>query len=83
MGVRAAYVDDRFAQYRDEPGRTRDRGNWNQNPRPFVWTNTAEDILHSLAKYIAKISGRGTLVAAKAWPSFCEPNWEQQLVPRD
>jgi transposase len=31
--------------------------NWNQNPRPFVWTKTAEDILHSLAKYIAKISG--------------------------
>jgi transposase len=31
--------------------------NWNHNPRPFVWTKTAEDILQSLAKYIAKISG--------------------------
>src|SRR6266516_4562110 len=30
---------------------------WNQNPRPFVWTKTAEEILNSLAKYIAKISG--------------------------
>jgi transposase len=31
--------------------------NWNQNPRPFAWTKTAEQILESLAKYIAKISG--------------------------
>src|SRR6266571_392589 len=33
--------------------------NWNQNPRPFTWTKTAEQILDSLAKYIAKISGAG------------------------
>jgi len=31
--------------------------NWNHNPRPFAWTKTAEEILDSLAKYIAKISG--------------------------
>src|SRR6201997_4479074 len=31
--------------------------NWNQNPRPFAWTKTAEEILDSLAKYIARISG--------------------------
>jgi len=30
---------------------------WNANPRPFAWTKTAEEILDSLAKYIAKISG--------------------------
>ena len=30
---------------------------WNQNPRPFAWTKTAEEILDSLARYIAKISG--------------------------
>jgi transposase len=33
--------------------------NWNQNPRPFAWTKTADEILESLAKYIAKISGAG------------------------
>ncbi|MGH3321532.1 MAG: IS630 family transposase [Streptosporangiaceae bacterium] len=33
--------------------------NWNDNPRPFVWTKTAEEILDSLAKYVAKISGAG------------------------
>ena len=33
--------------------------NWNQDPKPFVWTKTAEDILQSLSKYIAKISGAG------------------------
>ena len=31
--------------------------NWNHNPRPFVWKKTAEEILDSLAKYIARISG--------------------------
>jgi transposase len=30
---------------------------WNENPRPFTWTKTAEEILDSLAKYIARISG--------------------------
>jgi|HubBroStandDraft_4_1064222.scaffolds.fasta_scaffold140521_1 transposase len=30
---------------------------WNENPRPFKWTKTADEILDSLAKYIAKISG--------------------------
>jgi transposase len=30
---------------------------WNQDPRPFIWTKTAEEILDSLAKYLARISG--------------------------
>ncbi|MET8162636.1 IS630 family transposase [Sphaerisporangium sp. NPDC005289] len=30
---------------------------WNQNPKPFVWTKTAEEILESLAKYLGRISG--------------------------
>lgn len=30
---------------------------WNENPRPLMWTKTAEEILESLAKYIARISG--------------------------
>jgi len=29
---------------------------WNQNPRPFTWTKTADEILNSLAKYVARIS---------------------------
>jgi hypothetical protein len=31
-------------------------GNWNENPRPFAWTKTAEEILDSLARYLARIS---------------------------
>jgi transposase len=31
--------------------------NWNQNPRPFKWAKTADEILDSLAKYISRISG--------------------------
>jgi transposase len=30
---------------------------WNENPKPFTWTKSAEEILESLAKYIARISG--------------------------
>jgi transposase len=29
--------------------------NWNQNPKPFIWTKTAEEILTSLAAYLDKI----------------------------
>jgi hypothetical protein len=31
--------------------------NWNQHPRPFSWAKTADEILDSLAKYLARISG--------------------------
>jgi hypothetical protein len=30
---------------------------WNENPRPFVWKKTAEEILDSLARYLQPISG--------------------------
>ena len=33
--------------------------NWNDDPRPFVWKKTADEILDSLSEYIAKISGGG------------------------
>ncbi len=32
---------------------------WNQNPRPFVWTKTADEILASVAAYSMRISGAG------------------------
>src|SRR5215204_5774740 len=32
---------------------------WNQDPRPFVWTKTADEILSSLARYCQRISGAG------------------------
>jgi transposase len=28
---------------------------WNDNPRPFTWTKTADEILNSLADYLAKL----------------------------
>lgn len=30
---------------------------WNTNPKPFVWTKTAEEILDSLTRYCQRISG--------------------------
>ncbi|WP_084325040.1 IS630 family transposase [Rhodococcus erythropolis] len=32
---------------------------WNEKPKPFAWTKTADEILNSLAKYIERISGAG------------------------
>jgi transposase len=29
---------------------------WNDNPRPYVWTKTAEDILDSIARYCTRIN---------------------------
>lgn len=41
------------------PGRIWRKFDLNQNPRPFAWARTTEEILDSLAKYIATISGAG------------------------
>jgi transposase/transposase-like protein len=32
---------------------------WNENPKPFIWTKTAEQILESLGRLIARINGAG------------------------
>jgi transposase len=32
---------------------------WNSDPRPFIWTKTAEEILDSLARFCRRISGAG------------------------
>ncbi|MFE7356836.1 hypothetical protein ACFU8Q_27615 [Streptomyces sp. NPDC057543] len=32
---------------------------WNENPTPFTWTTTAEEILGSLARSCQRISGAG------------------------
>jgi transposase len=33
--------------------------NWNNNPKPFVWTKTAEQILESLGRLMKRINGAG------------------------
>ena len=32
---------------------------WNENPRPYVWTKTADDILESIARYCTRINASG------------------------
>lgn len=32
---------------------------WNEDPRPFVWTKTADDILESIARYCTRINASG------------------------
>ncbi|MGZ4326242.1 MAG: IS630 family transposase, partial [Solirubrobacteraceae bacterium] len=29
---------------------------WNDNPRPFIWTKTADEILDSIARYCQRIN---------------------------
>jgi transposase len=38
---------------------------WNQDPRPFAWVKTAEEILESLARYLEKISPAAEEIAKK------------------
>ena len=33
--------------------------NWNDNPKPFAWTKTADEILERLASHIQRIPGAG------------------------
>ncbi|MGH3801718.1 MAG: IS630 family transposase, partial [Pseudonocardiaceae bacterium] len=32
---------------------------WNDNPKPFVWTKDADEILQRLATYLDRIPGAG------------------------
>jgi len=32
---------------------------WNDNPQPFTWTKTADEILERLASYLDRIPGAG------------------------
>jgi hypothetical protein len=32
---------------------------WHQNPRPLVWTTTADEILDSISRYLQRISDSG------------------------
>ncbi|MFI9781647.1 hypothetical protein ACIHCV_44840 [Streptomyces sp. NPDC051956] len=49
----------------DEPGNADDRrsevelADWNEYPRPFVWTKTADEILDKFAAYRRRISDSG------------------------
>jgi hypothetical protein len=41
---------------------------WNQHPRPFVWTKTADQILDTIATYCQRISNSGhELMPATSW----------------
>ena len=32
---------------------------WNENPKPFIWTKTAEEILASLGRLLQRTTGAG------------------------
>ena len=39
---------------------------WNENPKPFIWTKTAEDILTSIGRLLQRIKGEGHWSASSA-----------------
>jgi hypothetical protein len=41
---------------------------WNEDPKPFVWKKTAEEILDSLKRYLQRISGGGHWLNCRAPP---------------
>jgi hypothetical protein len=46
---------------------------WNDDPKPFVWTKTAEEILESLAKYCRRIFRRMTLAVCRSGDQMSGP----------
>jgi transposase len=61
-----AYLTDdllRRGDHRSVPALERDIRawvkTWNDNPRPFIWTKTAEQILDSLGRLLTRINGAG------------------------
>jgi hypothetical protein len=43
---------------------------WNKNPKPFVWTKSADDILETAGEYCRRVTGLRTLdPLAKILPS--------------
>ena len=51
--------DHRSVQALEADIRTLGRRNWNENPKPFVWTKTAEQILESLRRLLQRTTGAG------------------------
>jgi hypothetical protein len=39
---------------------------WNENPRPFIWTKTADQILDTIASHCRRINASGHEQAAGA-----------------
>jgi transposase len=43
---------------------------WNDDPRPYVWTKTADQILESIGRYCNRITASGHLIAGYCLPHF-------------
>ena len=56
---------------------------WNENPRPFMWTKTAEQILESIARLLQRINGAGHsgLAGDRGWPHMAPWNLRDRTDP--
>jgi DNA-binding MurR/RpiR family transcriptional regulator len=48
-----------LAPHRQEAWKLSKDRTWNDNPRPYVWTKTADQILESIARYCTRINDSG------------------------
>ena len=65
---------------------------WNEDPRPFIWTKTADEILASLARYLTRLNqsisdsghrgaGGGPCGVYPWWPQARRPNLQAVMSP--
>lgn len=47
---------------------------WNDDPKPFIWNKTAEEILDSLARYSTNYWRRTLSTSMLTWPVLTSPN---------
>jgi hypothetical protein len=55
----AYVISDLLQRSEHHSVQTLEAKNWNDNPRPFICTKTAEQILESLARLLQRLSGAG------------------------
>jgi transposase len=41
--------------------------NWNEDPKPFTWTKTSDEILERLSSYLQRIPGAGGTVRSSVF----------------
>ena len=51
---------------------------WNKNPKPFVWTKTADEILETLAAYCQRIIDSGHSSGCTGLPRKSCPGWPDE-----
>ena len=55
--------------------------NWNENPRPYIWHKSADELLDSLANYCQRISDQVTRRRRVECSLLAPYHWSQARMP--